>query len=387
MTTVIVSGALANKPGNGGAAWTRLSYVLGLRRLGLNAHFVEQIDPEHTLDDAGSPTSFDASVNRRHFRRSVAALGLSGSAALVFDGGRAVEGATFSDVCELAGSADLLINVSGHLTLTPMLRGIRHKVYVDLDPGYTQFWHAQGVEGARLQGHDAYFTVGTNIGRSDCLVPPGDIRWFPTLPPTVLGAWPVVDPPAEERFTTVASWRGPYGRVVDGDRTYGLKVHEFRRFVDLPSRVPTTLEVALDIHPDDHRDRETLIRGGWHLADPAEAIPDPFAFRRYVQGSSAEFSVAQGIYVETRSGWFSDRTARYLASGRPAVVQDTGIDRTLPVGEGLLTFRDPAEAEARIRDVVDDPERHAKAARALAEEYLDSDAVLGRMLEIVGVSP
>lgn len=387
MTIVIVSGALANKPGNGGAAWTRLSYVLGLRRLGMDVHFVEQIDRQHMVDDAGEPTSFEASVNRRHFRRSVAALGLTGDATLVFDGGRDVEGATFSEVGDLASSAELLINISGHLTLTPLLRGIRHKVYVDLDPGYTQSWHAQGIAGPRLVGHDTYFTVGTNVGRSDCLVPPGDIRWFPTLPPTLLGAWPVVDSPAEPRFTTVASWRGPYGPVKEGERTYGLKVHEFRRFADLPGHVPATMEIALDIHPDDQRDRETMLRGGWHLADPAEVVPDPLTFRRYVQGSSAEFSVAQGIYVETRSGWFSDRTARYLASGRPAVVQDTGVGRTLPVGEGLLTFRDPAEAEARIRDVVDDPERHAKAARALAEEHLDSDVVLGRMLEIAGVSP
>jgi hypothetical protein len=218
-------------------------------------------------------------------------------------------------------------------------------------------------------------------------VPSGDIRWFPTLPPTVLEDWPATDSPELARFTTVASWRGSYGRVVDGDLTYGLKAHEFRRFVNLPGRVPAPLEIALDIHQDDRVDRELLLRGGWGIVDPAATVPGPIAFQSYVRGSFAEFSVAQGIYVETRSGWFSDRTARYLASGRPAVVQDTGVGRTLPVGEGLLTFRSPEEAEVRIRDVMDDPERHAKAARAVAEEYLDSDAVLGRLLEIVGVAP
>jgi hypothetical protein len=317
----------------------------------------------------------------------VAALGLAGAAALVFDGGLAVEGAELSDVTELANDADLLINISGHLTLPALFRAIRCKVYVDLDPGYTQVWHAQGSSGPRLAGHDAYFTVGTSTGRSDCLVPPGDVRWFPTLPPVVLDEWPVTAPPAAARFTTVASWRGPYGRVTDGDRTYGLKAHEFRRFADLPARIPATLEIALDIHPDDHADRELLVRRGWRLVDPTEAVPGPLEFRRYLQESFAEFSVAQGIYVETRSGWFSDRTARYLASGRPAVVQDTGVARTLPAGEGLLTFRSPEQAAGRIRDVMDDPERHVKAARAVAEEFLDSDVVLGRILEIVGVAP
>src|SRR5262249_23574882 len=162
-------------------------------------------------------------------------------------------------------------------------------------PGYTQIWHSRGSSWARLAGHDAYFTIGSNIGRPDCSIPAHGIRWIPTLPPTVLDEWPVADLPERERFTTVASWRGPYGRVVDGERTYGLKAHAFREYADLPRRVPVTFEVALDIHPGDRRDREMLLDRGWRVVDPAAAVGGPFEFRRYVQGSLSEFSVAQGI--------------------------------------------------------------------------------------------
>jgi hypothetical protein len=387
MPVAVVSGALANKPGNGGGAWTRLSYVLGLQQLGFDTVFVEQIASDHCVDESGAASPFERSINLRYFREVVEAFGLTGHAALVSDGGRMAEGITFSHLLEVVDGADLLINVSGHLTLEPVLRGIRRKVYVDLDPGFTQFWHAQSIAGPRLKGHDALFTVGTNMGQSDCPIPTDGVEWVPTLPPTVLNEWPVVDAPEPGPFTTVGSWRGPFGPVTHDGMTYGLKVHEFRKFAELPERVPATFEIALDIHPADGRDRDLLLRHGWRVIDPSTEVAGPLDFRRYVQRSSAEFSVAQGIYVETRSGWFSDRTARYLASGRPAVVQDTGFGQTLPVGEGLLTFRTLDEAVARVQEVMEEPERHRKAARALAEEHLGSDTVLGKILEVVGVAP
>jgi hypothetical protein len=387
VTIAVVSGALANKPGNGGAAWTRLSYVLGLRRLGFDTYFIEQIAPDHCVDGAGAATSFEQSVNRHYFGHAVGACGLTGSATLVSDRGDHVVGTPFSQLLDVADGADLLINISGHLTLEPLLGRFRRRVYVDLDPGFTQLWSAQGIAGPRLAGHDAYFTVGTNIGQPGCSIPAGDIQWIPTLPPTVLSKWPFEDPVEPGRFTTVASWRGPFGPVSHGGHSYGLKVHEFRKFAELPKRAAGTFELALDIHPADGADRDLLLRHGWRVVDPASAVAGPLDFRRYVQGSSAEFSAAQGIYVDTRSGWFSDRTARYLASGKPAIVQDTGLGQTLPVGEGLLTFRTLDEAVERVHEVMEDPERHRKAARALAEEHLDSDLVLGKMLEYVGVAP
>jgi hypothetical protein len=154
-------------------------------------------------------------------------------------------------------------------------------------------------------------------------------------------------------------------RIVEHEgKTFGLKVHEFRKFVDLPTRAPGTFEIALNIHPADAGDREALERCGWKLSDPLEACSDPALFRAYIQQSGAEFSVAQGIYVDTRCGWFSDRSVRYLASGKPVLVQDTGFSRTLPVGAGLLSFRTLDDAITGAERIVRDYDAHSHAARA-----------------------
>jgi hypothetical protein len=382
MPTAIVSGALANKHRNGGAAWTRLSWALGLRRLGFRVCFVEQIDPAACVEAAGAPAAFEESENLAFFRRVTRRFGLAGDAALVC--GERTDGLSMAELLDRAADAELLLNVTGHLTLEPLRSRPWRKVYVDLDPGYTQLWHAEGVGGSRLEGHDFYFTVGENVGTVGCPIPTGGIRWRPVRQPVLLDHWPVFGADDPDRFTTVASWRGPYGPVMQGGATLGPKAHEFRKFADVPGRVSAaTFEIALDIHPADAKDAERLRGHGWRLADPKVVAGDPDSFRDYVRRSGAEFSVAQAVYVRTGSGWFSDRTARYLASGKPAVVQDTGFTRNLPVGRGLLAFRTPEEAAASVEAVRADYETHSRAARELAERYFAAEVVLGRLVEEV----
>jgi hypothetical protein len=201
----------------------------------------------------------------------------------------------------------------------------------------------------------------------------------------VLDEWPRTNVEAFDRFTSIASWRGAYGPVEYGGRTYGLKVHEFRKFMEVPARSPSVFEIALQIDPADRRDLERLIANQWRIVDPVRVAGSPDGFRRYIQRSGAEFSVAQNIYVDTASGWFSDRTVRYLASGRPAVVQDTGFSRHYPVGEGLLAFRTVDEAVDGAARVVADYRKHCAAARRLAEEFFDSDKVIRRLLTEAGL--
>lgn len=387
-TKVIVSGAIANKSGNGGATWTRLSWALGLRRLGFDVYFVEQIDRAGCVDAAGRAASFSESANLAYFQRVTEEFGLAGSAALIDAEGEQTAGRSLADLTAIAADAAGLINITGHLTLPVLRRQVRRAVYVDLDPGFTQYWHAAGNFGPRLANHDFYFTVGENIGRPSCSIPTGEIHWRPTRQPVVLADWPFRDEPTGCRFTTIASWRGPYGPIEHAGTTFGLKVHEFRKLIDLPRLAGSaSFEIALDIHPSDERDRLALQDHGWRIADPRRVAGDPDAFRRYVQSSGAEFSAAQGIYVATGSGWFSDRTVRYLASGRPALVQDTGFSRNYPVGEGLMAFRNLEEAVSAVRRLAADPERHGRAARALAEAYFDSNLVLGQMIEEIGIAP
>jgi hypothetical protein len=168
-------------------------------------------------------------------------------------------------------------------------------------------------------------------------------------------------------------------------RTFGLKVHQFRKFMDVPARSDQHFEIALDIHPADRLDLDALYGHGWKIVDPRVVAGDPDSFRAYVQGSGAEFSVAQGMYVDTCGGWFSDRTTRYLASGRPALVQDTGFSRTLPVGEGLVAFRTVEEAVAGAADIAARYPEHCQAARRIAEEYFDAGHVLARFCEQAGM--
>ena len=344
MATIVVSGALANKYLNGGEAWVRLSWVLGLRKLGFQVFFVEQISRRNCLDAAGVMTSFDKCVNLDYFKKITEQFSLADSAVLIYENGEQIHGASYGQLLEIANNADLLVNISGHLAFEPLLARLRHKAYIDIDPGFTQFWHTSGNPGPRLDGHDSYFTIGENIGTSNCPIPTGNIRWRPIRQPVVLEYWPVAAEGMSNRFTTVASWRGPYGPVEFEGRTFGLKLHEFRKMWELPKQAKQMFEIALQIHPSDAKDLNLLRVNGWQVVDPAVVASDPLAFRRYVQQSGAEFSVAQGIYVDTWSGWFSDRSVRYLASGKPVLVQDTGWSRHYPVGEGLLTFRTLQEA-------------------------------------------
>src|SRR5262249_40900414 len=159
------------------------------------------------------------------------------------------------------------------------------RAFVDIDPGFTQFWHQAGLAGANLHGHDVFFTIGELIGTDKCTVPTGGIDWIPVRQPVVLGDWPLSLEGDPDRFTTVATWRGPYGPVEAGGRTFGLKVHEFRKFIELPRRVPHRFEIALDIHPGDDRDLKALKDHGWTVVDPQQVAGDPDALRSYVQGS------------------------------------------------------------------------------------------------------
>jgi hypothetical protein len=365
----IVGGTLAGKAGNGGNAWTRLSWVLGLRRLGFDAYLVEEVA---AADGAA----------RAYFAEVTSRFELAGRSSLLV--GDDHVGLSRGDVRDLAGQADLLVNIDGNVLDRAIKERVAHRVYVDDDPGFTQLWHARGTQAHVLEGHDRYYTFGENIGREFCPIPTVGIDWSPTRPPVVLDEWPVASEGRRDVLTTVGTWRPGHGGLEHEGVAYGLKVHEFRKVVELPKHAPQRFELALDIHPDETRDLELLRRHGWELVDPCDVAFDPDSFRRYVQGSGGEFSAAQGLYVETESGWFSDRTVRYLASGRPVLVQDTGFGRNLPTGEGLLAYRTLDDAVAGARAIAEDYERHAAAARRVAEEHFDSDAVIGRIVADVG---
>jgi hypothetical protein len=385
MTVVVVGGALANKARNGGEAWVRLSWVRGLERLGFEVYLLEEIGAGAYADEAGRPCALEESVNWDFFRSVVRRFGLEDRSALWDHGSGRSLGMSASALDDLSRDASLLVNISGHVTLPTFLGRVPRRAYVDLDPGFTQFWAAQGLDGARLEGHDAFFTVGERIGHPDCPIPTLGLAWRAVRQPVVLDDWEPRPSEACSRLTTVASWRGAFSPLTHDGVTYGVKAHEFRKYLAAPGQVEPELEIALAIDGGDAEDLSELRRHGWTIVDPVASAADPDAFRHYVAQSDGEFSVAQGIYVGTRSGWFSDRSVRYLAAGKPVLLQDTGYSELLPTGHGLVPFRTLNEAVSGARRIVSDYATHALAARAIAEAYFDSDRVLSGFVDELGV--
>jgi hypothetical protein len=371
LPTIAVAGALAAKPGHGGEAWVRVSWALGLRRLGFDVWLLEECDPDI------------ARAGRAFFERTAERFGL-GDRAVLLAAEESAGPLDRDELGELAGESVALLNISGNLR-DPALRGrFPRRAYVDLDPGFTQIWHAEGALGDQLREHDRHFSVGLGLGEPGCTVPDGGFEWIPLPPPVLLGEWATPTRSDLDRFTTVATWRNALGRLEHDGRAYTLKHHQLRRFAGLPAETGLPFELALEIHPEEADEVARLRKQGWTVVDPAAVAGGPDAFREYVRGSGAEFSVAQGVYAETGSGWVSDRTAHYLAAGRPAVVQETGIPPRFRAEAGMLTFSAPEEAAAAAREVAADYERHAAAAREYAERTFDSDRVLTRVLEALG---
>ena len=382
---IVLAGSLAQKPHRGGHTWQFLQYLLGLRRLGWNVLFVDRLEPDMCLDEHGRPCPVERSVSLSYFSEVMSRFGLSDAYSLIYNHGEKVFGQPRSRVLEHTKHSALLLNVMGFLDDEEILGCAPRRVFLDTDPGFDQMWQALGLANL-LDGYDDHVTIAENIGEPGCAIPTCGLNWIRWRQPVVLEEWSPDDRRHDGSFTTIASWRGPYGPIEYEGKTYGLKVHEFRKFVGLPALTGESFEIALNIHAAEAQDLELLKRNRWQLADPEVAAADPWVYRDYIGRSKAEFMAAKGIYVDTWSGWFSERSICYLATGKPVVAQDTGLAPHYPIGEGLLTFSTIEEAAAAVEEVSGNYDHHAAAARELAVEYFDSDKVLGQLLSALGVA-
>jgi hypothetical protein len=383
---LLVSGMVAADPYQGGATWAVLQYLLGFRQLGYDVFFVEPIAAAKlrvrpSLAGA-SGSALDKSANAAYFRKVTRTFGLTGRAALLLAGTRETVGLPYDELRAAARRAVALVNLSGLLTDPELARPAPVRVYLDLDPAFTQLWQAQGVD-MRFDGHTHFATVGLSLGRADCPVPDCGRDWLPTRPPVVLERWPAGGAVVHDALTTVGHWRS-YGSVRWNGLCLGQKAHSLRRFIALPKRTDERLRPALAVDPGETDDLVALAAHGWRLTDPARVARTPAAYRRFVRGSRAELGVAKSGYADARCGWFSDRSACYLAAGRPVLAQETGWSDHLPAGEGLLSFTTEDELVDGVEELRRDYGRHARAARRLAEEWFDSDRVLPDLLRRVG---
>jgi len=380
---IMIAGAIASHPlGGAGNAWAFLQYVLGFRELGFETYYVEHIDAARCIDDDWKAVPFAQSANVRFFRQVMEQFDLMERCSLLEWDGPGSIGLPRGEIERLARGTVLLINGSGRFHLASVLGAVQRRLYLDLDPGFAQIWQEQYGVDMNLRGHDVHVTVGLNLGAPDCPLPTCGIEWQTTLPPIVLGEWtPTV--PAGPAYTTVGDWRG-YSPVEWRGVWYGQKAEEFMRIIGLPRRVPVPLELCLAIHQDEP-DYAQLGANGWRLVAPRQHCATPDTYRDYIRRSRGEFTVVKHGYAAGRTGWFSDRSACYLAAGRPVIVQDTGLAAHLPTGMGLLTFTDLDSAADALRRVEQDYEQHASAARAFAREHLDARRVLGRLGQLAGL--
>ena len=379
---VVVTGLIGSIP-IAGITLHYLQYPLALRALGHDVLYLEDTG-SWFYDPATDAMTDDVSVPLRCLRHTMDAHGLTDSWAFVDLAGEA-HGVSGAPLREFLGDADVFLNVTGAGLLRNGAELIPRRAYIDTDPGYVQVRIAKGSRRDRdhLAAHNFHFSFGANIGRPGCRIPEAGFRWRPTRQPLALELWPVAPaPPPDAPVTTVLKWQ-TYDPVEYEGEVYGLKQAEFLRFVDLPRLSGAPFELAMAGRPP----RDDLEALGWSLRDAADVSGTIEAYRDYIARSSAEWSVAKGGYVKMRSGWFSDRSASYLASGRPVVLQSTGYERWLPTGRGLLAFEDLDGACAALDAVRGDYAAHSAAARDLALEWFDGPKVLAELLDAVAGSP
>jgi hypothetical protein len=385
---IIVAGMVGLYP-VGGVAWDYLQYVIGLAQLGHDVYYHEdtwcwpyhpvrnQYTPEGTYSAQYIGDFFKsyAPELRNHWHYRHLHEKSFGMAANQFD--------------NVARTADLFLNVSGSCIFPDCLSAKCVKVFVDTDPGYNQIvlsekplW-SENVERwcALVRNHDRHFTYADNMHNPDCRIPKLDLCWKTTRMPVVTHLWkPIADlqPPAGKPWTTIMTWNAFKGKLVYEGTEYKSKGGEFVKLVDLPSYTKLPLRAAVG---GINAPLKRLGKHGWDIVDGPKVTRTPRQYQEFIAGSRGEISTAKHVYVAMRSGWFSCRSACYLAAGRPVVVQDTGFGKHIPTGAGILPFANSEEAVAGLREAEGNYNMHAKAASCIADEYFGSNPVLTRLIE------
>jgi hypothetical protein len=363
----------------GGLVWHHLQYVLGLFALGHDVFFLEDSDHYPSCyDPSRHVTDVDPRYGLAFAARAFGDVGLRDRWAYFDAHGNQWHGPVATQAREICSTADMLLNLSGVNPLRDWTLDVPVRVFVDTDPVFTQVRHLTEPESRkRADSHTAFFTFGENFGEPGCMMPDDGYPWLPTRQPVCLDAWPVTVAPEEGHFTTVMQWDSYPAREYQGV-CYGMKSEAFEPYYDLPQGTGSDLELALG---SPSAPREKLKKHGWHLCDPLRVTRDPWTYQQYIQESKAEFSVAKQGYVSARCGWFSERSAAYLASGRPTVVQHTGFRDWLAIDGGVVSFESFDEAVEAIRRVERDFGLHCRQARAIAAEYFDAAKVLTSLIE------
>ena len=383
---VVVWGFLAGLPFPG-TMWHRLQYLAGLKRLGFDVWYVE--DSDRTLmHPVTLSKTLDYGPSVDYLARHMQAIGMQDRWVFRppsrYD--TCVGALSFEGLLRLYREADLVINHSAAQELLPHHSDIRRKMYLETDPVPLQVAAASGDRRSLdfLRAHDYLLTYASNLGKPDCRLPTAGFHWIPTRPAICMDWWfNKVRPRNPLTLRTVMTWQHSGKDVAwNGEAWRWSKHHEFLRFLDLPRRAALPLELA--IAGVTQEQLAELHEHGWRTVAAADLATTEI-YRNYIWGSAGEFTASKEQYVAPRSGWFSDRSASFLASGRPVVTQDTGFDCELPVGDGLFAFSDEGQALRAIDRIATDYAGQSEAARAVASEYFTAERVITRSFERIGL--
>lgn len=374
---IIILGYIIRGP-IGGLTWHHLQYVKGLVDLGHEVYFLEDSDDyESCYDPSQHKMTTDPGYGLQYARKVFKRIGMSEIWCYYDAHTSKWHGPCAEKITDICAHADLLLNISAVNPLRQWLLHIPVRVLIDTDPAFIQIRHLldeKKYRAAKL--HTAFFSFGENLLGGECKIPDDGFTWKPTRQPIVLNEWQPTQGPESGRFTTVMQWTSYPAVQYEGMR-YGMKSEMFEEYMDLPTQTKQPLELALG---SDSAPKALLLQKGWKIKDPLKITKDPWTYQRYIRRSKAEFSIAKHGYVVSNSGWFSERSAAYLASGRPVLVQDTGFRPHLETGKGLLSFRSTEEALEGIWKINMDYQMHCKQARKIAEQFFDSRKVLTSFL-------
>ncbi len=374
----------------GGTTWDYVQYPLGFAELGCDVYYLEDTGLWPVFqEDAGEAVSCSRNVSL--VQDIMTSFGLADRWAYRDAVTNETFGMSTNTLREVCNSADIFVNISCSTVMRDEYQAIPMRALIDSDPMFTQMQYVTetaftpGESSMRnlVHAHTHHFTFGENIGAADCRVPRCGIDWRPTRQPICLGHWPYSDPPkqANASYSTVMNWSVVPPVQFEGE-AWGQKNVEFERLLTLPRLVePIALAVAVGQTSGTPFPTDQAQRNGWSVLNPQETVPDWRSYRSFIQSSRGELSVAKETYVKARTGWFSGRSACYLASGRPVVTQDTAWSRYIPTGAGLFAFDDATHAAEVLARIEAEPAKHARAARAVAEDYFDSAVVLAKFLE------
>jgi hypothetical protein len=385
---IIIGGFIGLYP-TGGVTWDYIQYPLGFHLLGHDVYYLEDTGQYSFYKSAGRSWD-DPTDTIEYLKKTMTAFGLDERWAYRDVGTGNCYGMSTKRLLEICETADIFINISASTIMRHEYMAVKKRVLIDSDPMFTQIQHWDDTNPEQsvnaIKGSFAHYThlfsFGENIGKESCRIPTFDFSWNVTRQPICLNFWRLNGTSHSGAFTTIMNW-STRNKLIYEQEEWGQKDIEFQKFKTIPGKLKHLHFTIIAADNSKKMDRSELVNYGWHLLDPLKTIGTVDQYKKFIHQSLGEFSVAKETYVKSKSGWFSCRSACYLASGKPVITEETGWSEYIPSGNGLIAFHDMASAISAINAIASDVNKHSKAAVEIAEEYFNADKVLGNLIAVI----